>query len=130
MVIYRALRTAAEANAPCPSAEDLSELIGSNSLAATVNVMHRLERRGVIEVLRYQRSRQVVITETGARTAIPSNTAPHWRSVAVTLGRLRKERAADADAIHLEAIERNIAVSDFLSQLVWSGWEACRAGGA
>lgn len=122
MMVYRRLRLAAEACEPCPTADELSDLIGSESVAATVGVMQRLERRGLIMVERYQRTRRVTIVATGAKTAEPANQAPHWREISVTLGALRKQRPADANAIVFEASRRHMRVADFLSDLVWAGW--------
>jgi len=127
MMIYRALRDAADDGRPCPTADDLSDLIGANAVATTVGVMQRLERRGPIQVERYQRARRVTIVETGAKTAEPANQSPHWREISVTLGTLRRQRPADANAIVFEAARRKMRVADFLSDLVWAGWGVIHA---
>ncbi len=44
-----------------------------------ITMMHRLERRGLIRVWSFQRSRVVEMIESGKKTAAPENTTPHWR---------------------------------------------------
>lgn len=78
-IIMGALTSAAEQGAYCPTADDLSDMIDSNAVSTTVAIIHRLERRGLVKVERYQRSRRVTIVETGCSTAEPANKAPHWR---------------------------------------------------
>lgn len=122
MMIFRRLREAADAGEDCPTCDDLADLIGANAVATTVGVMQRLERKGLILVERYQRTRRVTIVATGAQTREPVNQAPHWREIAVTLGTLRKQRPAEANAIVFEAARRKMRVADFLSDLIWAGW--------
>lgn len=76
--IYRALFRAARQKQPCPTADMLCEITGL-SPSVTVYHMQDLERRGMIRVWRYQRSRVVQIVCTGERTAATSETLPHWR---------------------------------------------------
>lgn len=79
MMVYRALNDAAEAGVKCPTCDDLADLIDTNSVASTVNVVKRLERRGLIQVQRYQRERRVTIMATGKKTAEVRAPVPHWR---------------------------------------------------
>lgn len=76
--IYRALFRAARQKQPCPTADMLCEVTGL-SPSVTVYHMQDLERRGMIRVWRYQRSRVVQIVCTGEKTAPTSETLPHWR---------------------------------------------------
>jgi Mn-dependent DtxR family transcriptional regulator len=56
MRIFKAVRTAADNDQPCPTCDDLADLLGC-SIATTVNIIQRLEKRGLIQVRRYQRER-------------------------------------------------------------------------
>ncbi len=76
--IYRALFRAARQKQPCPTADMLSEITGL-CISSTVYHMQDLERRGMIRVWRYQRSRVVQIVCTGEKTASSNETRPHWR---------------------------------------------------
>lgn len=76
--IYRALFRAARQQQPCPTADMLCEITGL-SPSVTVYHMQDLERRGMIRVWRYQRSRVVQIVCTGEKTAPSNETQPHWR---------------------------------------------------
>lgn len=76
--IYRALFRAARQKQPCPTADMLSEITGL-CISTTVYHMRDLERRGMIRVWRYQRSRVVQIVCTGEKTAHSGDARPHWR---------------------------------------------------
>lgn len=78
MIIYRALVRAANCAAPCPSGDELAMICGLDP-TTTVYHLRQLERRGMIQVQRYQRSRIVTITATGNRTRHSASTTPHWR---------------------------------------------------
>lgn len=126
--IYGAIVSAAEAGLPAPMADDLVEVSGYSAVSSTVDAVRRLEQRGLIEVRRYQRSRQIMIVESGLWTARPLNTAPHWRErprdiptpspVAV------KARAPDVSADILKwASSRGVSLSEALADLVYVGWK-------
>lgn len=79
-IVLDALVQAAEDERPCPTADDLLELLPQfNSVSVTVAIVQRLEAEGVIKVERFQRGRRVRIVSTGKSTAPPPNLAPHWR---------------------------------------------------
>ena len=71
---------AAEAGRPAPTADDIQEHTGCNSISSTVGFVQKLEKRGLISVERFQRSRRITILATGKRTAAVANQTPHWRS--------------------------------------------------
>lgn len=79
-IIYDALCEAAAKKLPCPLNLDLEMLIGCDSTSTAPKVVKRLEQRGLIEVIRYQRFRQVRICATGQWTMKASNqqtSSPH-----------------------------------------------------
>lgn len=67
-VIYDALCRAAEAGEPCPLNLDLEMMIGCSSSSGAPTVVKRLEERGLIKVIRFQRFRRVQICATGKWT--------------------------------------------------------------
>ncbi|KPH67547.1 hypothetical protein [Novosphingobium sp. ST904] len=67
-IIYNELVRAAEAGEPCPLNLDLEMMIGCSSSSGAPTVVKRLEQRGLIVVIRYQRFRQVKICATGRWT--------------------------------------------------------------
>lgn len=79
-IIYDALCEAAGAKRPCPTNLDLEMLIGCESASTAPGVVRRLEQRGLIEVVRFQRFRTVKICATGDWTMKAANqqtTSPH-----------------------------------------------------
>lgn len=73
------LMRAANQGLPCPSNEHFCAALGFKSSSAVVYMMDRLQRRGLIKVQRFQRSRVVEIVLSGKKTATPKNTTPHWQ---------------------------------------------------
>ena len=73
------LERAANAGHPCPSNGVLAGAIGASSSSNPVNVMARLQKRGLITVERFATSRIVTITATGKSTFGDRSKAPHWR---------------------------------------------------
>lgn len=131
-VILNALVQAAEVGSPCPTADDLSDLIGSSSVSTTVGIMQRLEKRGIIKIERYQRERRVTIVKTGAKTAQVKTPVPHWRdrpravpSPAFEVVRRRDPEASQA--LMVAARHEGRALSDFLADMVWLGFQQYRA---
>lgn len=125
--IFNRLSQAAEMGQLCPTADDLAEVSGVSSVSTTVALMHSLESEGRIEVQRYQKSRQVMITASGLSTAPPANTAPHWRErsesvPAPAIHSIRQKEQKVSEAIETEARRLNVSLSDFLSDLVYIGW--------
>lgn len=68
-VAYDEIKRAAELGALCPLNLDLEMMFECNSGSVASTVVARLERKGLIEVLRYQRFRRVKICATGQWTA-------------------------------------------------------------
>lgn len=66
---YEALCIAAERGEPCPVNLDLEVLVGANSTSMGPKLVRRLEEKGFIKVMRFQRFREVEIVATGQRTA-------------------------------------------------------------
>lgn len=75
--IFAMLVRAAEAGAVCPSNPAMAEAIGASSVANGPRILSKLEKRGLIRVMRGACSRVVIITATGKRTA-GEITTPHW----------------------------------------------------
>ena len=82
-VVYAAYLAAAERGLPAPTCDQLCDLLdngdGGPVVATTVNITRRLEQRGLIRVVRYQRYREVQIVATGQWTAPAKSRTPHWR---------------------------------------------------
>ncbi|EJU14947.1 hypothetical protein LH128_01187 [Sphingomonas sp. LH128] len=72
-IVYDALCRAAAAGEPCPLNLDLEMLLGCESASVPPMVVRRLEARGLIEVIRFQRFRRVKICATGEWTKKASN---------------------------------------------------------
>lgn len=68
-VIYEAIFAAAENDLVCPNYLDLNEVAGYESASSSPSVVKRLEIKGLIRVVRYQRFRRVQIVATGKWTA-------------------------------------------------------------
>jgi len=133
-VAYEAIKHAAERCEPCPKNEDLAALISFESLGGTADLVSRLELKGLIEVQRFQRSRQVRIVETDKWTARPLNCAPHWRDRPKDMPTpaqhaIRQREPSIAQQIEKWASERRMSFSDALADLVFVGWEVERERG-
>lgn len=79
-IIYNALVDAAATKMGCPTNLDLEMLIGCDSASTAPGIVKRLEQRGLIEVIRWQRFRIVKICATGDWTMKAPNqqtTSPH-----------------------------------------------------
>lgn len=83
------LKFAANNGQPCPTNAVFCGALGFKSVGSPITMMHRLERRGLIRVWSFQRSRVVEIVLSGKKTAAPENTTPHWRA---------KRKTGDMDA--------------------------------
>ena len=106
--------------------EDLAQLLGDAALSTPPAILNRLERRGVIRVKRYQRSRQIIDLATGMATAEPSNTAPHWRDrprniPSVSIHKVAQKKPDVAMWIQSEARRLGKLPSDFIADLVYIG---------
>lgn len=127
-VAYEAIKRAADRCEPCPTCDDLRAILNFDSVSGTVRVVQRLEAKGLIEVRRFQRSRQVRIVETDKWTARPLNCAPHWRDRPREMPTpaqhtIRQREPSIAKQIETWAAKRRISFSDALADLVFVGWE-------
>ena len=68
-IVFEELRRAADAGEPCPLNLDLEMLIGCSSGSTAPMTVKRLEQRGLVKVIRFQRFRRVQICATGKWTA-------------------------------------------------------------
>ncbi len=128
LIVYGAICRAADNCEPCPKAEDLQELTGVQSVSTTVKLVGLLEKRGMIEVERFQRGRRVRIVETNRWTSMPINIAPHWRTrprdiPSASVAVIRERKPDTAKQIEKWAIHRGVAMCDALADLVFIGWE-------
>jgi DNA-binding MarR family transcriptional regulator len=122
---------ATEAGRQAPTADDIQERIGCNSISTTVNLVRRLELRGLILVERFQRTRRITLVSTGKRTAAVSNETPHWRSAprkrsapSVPLSYVQQRKPDLAREMIVAARREGLSMQDFLGELVWAGWRA------
>ncbi|GAA0295678.1 hypothetical protein GCM10009087_01780 [Sphingomonas oligophenolica] len=121
---------AAEAGRRAPTADDIQEHTGCNSISTTVTIVQKLEKRGLIAVERFQRSRRMTIVATGKRTAAVINEAPHWRSgtgprsaPSVPISWVQARKPDLAREMIVAARREGMSVQDFLGALVWAGWQ-------
>lgn len=121
MMIYRAIVRAVQEDRECPTCDDLCDLIGSASVTSSVQIIQRLERKGMIKVRRYQRSRQVYVHALDAWTKEPANKSEPWREQAVTLSALKAERPDEAIEMQIEADRRGVSLAQYLRTCVWAG---------
>ena len=77
---FAMLKFAANEGQPCPKNETFCMELGFASTSGPVAMLARLERKGMIRVQRFQKSRMVEIIASGKKTAEPENTTPHWRA--------------------------------------------------
>ncbi|QNQ08382.1 hypothetical protein [Sphingomonas alpina] len=138
--VFATIIAAAEAERLAPTADELQAACGCNSVSTTVDIVHRLERRGLIWVERYQRSRRMFVVSTGKATAPVSNKTPHWRTLsrpksvpALGIQQVRQRQPDLAVEIIRAAHREGVRIDDFIAELVWRGWQqrvAAAAGGA
>ncbi|QNA85202.1 MarR family transcriptional regulator [Sphingomonas sp. So64.6b] len=130
-----AIVDAAEAGRLAPTADELQATVGCDSVSTTVNIVQRLEKRGLIRVERYQRSRRIFVVSTGKATAPVNNKTPHWRTLprprslpVPALPHLRQRSPDLAAEIIRAAHKEGMRIDDFIAELVWAGWRARGAG--
>lgn len=126
-IVYDALAAAADAGLPCPSNEDLAELLGGYALSAPPQIIDRLVRSGRVTVVRYHKEREVTIVATGLSTAPARTPVPHWRDrprdvPAPAEHALRRARPETASSIFAAARKMGRMPAEFLADLVWIGW--------
>ena len=82
--LYETIAVAARDGRVCPTNKDIAELSGLVSASAVADALGRLQKKGAVEVVRFNRSRIVRFPTLGLTTAEPpkprsANRAPHWR---------------------------------------------------
>lgn len=82
--IYDIIANAARAGKVCPTNKAIAKMEGLTSASAVADIIARLQRKGVIEVERFNRSRIIYLVDLDLETAPPSLSslaghAPHWR---------------------------------------------------
>jgi hypothetical protein len=125
---FAAIEAAANEGRRFPTADDLMEAIGCESHASTVNVVARLELRGLITVERFQRERVGTIVATGKRTAEPKTRAKHWRErvehLPEPLHLIRRRDQKLFQAVLLEARRERKSPTQMLARLVAEAMQA------
>lgn len=107
--------------------------IGSQNTTGgtSAGVLNRLEAKGRIKRTFHQRGVQVCIVGTGQCTAVPSNTATHWRNrepvATPTIQAVRERSITDAGMIEMIAKQTGAALQDVLTELVHEALDIRRA---
>ena len=127
-IVYDALVKAAEVSAPAPKNEELMALMACSSDSTPPHTVSSLEKKGLIEVQRFQRTRQICIVATGKCTAMPISTAPHWRDrprdvPTPSLAAVRERRPDIAAQILTQAAKLGKPAVEYLADLVFVGWK-------
>jgi hypothetical protein len=91
-MVMKELVRCATAGELCPTVTHFAVLLDCSEGGTVVGIMKRLEARGLILVTRYQKTRQVTILATGAKTAEPKSKAIHWRDRIGAKGDYRRQR--------------------------------------
>ena len=129
--VYDICREAADRDLPAPSTEVIMQRVGAMGMATVPGIMRRLEGKGFIRRLIYQRGRTITITATGKSTAPPNNTAPHWRQrtehMPTPTIQVVRERV-QSTAMQIEADARSLGkpLAVHLADLVYIGHHAFR----
>lgn len=124
--VMSALIEAADSGLAAPTNIALQDLLGCGSMSTPVSIVQSLEKRGLIRVDRYQRTRRITIIESGKATSV-ANTAPHWRARPKSLPVLPEReiirRNSDfSDKILSAAKQERIELPEFMLRLMWAGW--------
>lgn len=128
-LVYAEVVRCVEEEREMTNQDDLAEILGGSSVSTTVGVLQRLERKGLIRIKRYQRSRQVYVVELDRSTKEPANKVPHWRDVprptnlpTVSLQTLAARRPDEATQIQTEIRRLGKMPAEFIAELVHIGW--------
>ena len=121
------------------TAAELDNVIGTDNVSGSTQagICRALERWGLIATTKFQRGRQFTILATGAKTAAPRNTTPHWRTL--NPARPKKMPCIAAEAVKRSepdlarqmlaaAREEGMSMPEFLLELLWVGWRARNKG--
>lgn len=113
------------------TAAELDNVICTQNVSGSTqaNVCRALERWGLIATAKFQRGRQFTILATGAKTAAPRNTTPHWRTLppptglpSISPAAVRRLEPDLARQMLAAAREEGMSLPTFLLELVWIGW--------
>lgn len=136
---------AAEDGRPLDSNDDIMEVLadrgfdhrgeplGAYGGGTIPGIMERLQRKGYIERIKFQRGRQVCIVATGKCSTPPACTAPHWRlrpkSDPIPTPAIHKVREGGPIATEIEqdARSRGKSMAEHLMDLIYIGHHAFRA---
>jgi len=121
------------------TAAELDNVIGTANVSGSTQagICRALERWGLIATARFQRGRQFTIVATGAKTAAPRNTTPHWRTLnaprpakmpGIAHAAVKRREPDLADQMLAAAREEGLSLPDLLFELVWVGWCARNKG--
>jgi hypothetical protein len=130
--IFERLSVAASNGEICPTADELQEVSGVESVSTTVALMHILEREQRIVVQRFQKSRSVTIVATGDSTATPENQTPHWRDLpgkppSVSPHGFAQRYQDKAQVIHAGARNEGKSLQEYLDECILLGLEVKEA---
>lgn len=128
-IVFDAMNAAAEACLPAPKHDELNELIGCTSTSSSPTIVRRLEEKGLIQVERFQRTRQVCIVATGKCTAIPMGSHAHHvargigKDTPVPSPQTMKAREPDLfRAIAVDAGAHNVPLVEFMQDMMAFGY--------
>lgn len=121
------LRAAADRLEPAPKTDDLADAIGVSNGGTISDMLRRLHDMGEIEVLSFQRGRQICFPD-GKCTARPLRAAPHWRDrprdvPSVSIATVRQRRPDIAGEIMTWAAKRGVPICDAIADLTYVGWQ-------
>ena len=133
-ILMGIIRDVTDAGLPVPTIDVIAEKLDVGLGGTVPEMFRRLHDMGLIINEPFQRGRRVCLVETGKWSALPLNTAPHWRnrpknvpSPAPTA--IRARRADIAAEIFTEAARLGKPAVEYLADLVFVGWEVEKSRG-
>lgn len=128
------IRRCTDACEPVPTIDDIAEQLDVANGGTVPEMFRRLHDMGLIINEPFQRGRRVCLVETGKWSALPLNAAPHWRNrpknvPAPAPAAIRARRPDIAAEIFTEAARLGKPAVEYLSDLVYIGWEVEKARG-
>lgn len=128
-IVFDAMNAAAEACLPAPRNDDLMAMLGCSSDSTPPHTVRSLEAKGLIQVERFQRTRQVCIVATGKCTAIPMGSHAHHvargigKDTPVPSPQTMKAREPDLfRAIAVDAGAHNVPLVEFMQDMMAYGY--------
>ena len=119
------------------TAAELDNVIGTDNVSGSTQagICRALERWGLIATTKFQRGRQFTVLATGAKTAAPRNTTPHWRTLprpeklpCIAPEAVKRSEPDLARQMLAAAREEGMGLPEFLLELVWVGWRFRNTG--